>query len=241
MSEFNRNNIDHYLYEIAKEYKKRNKIYNEAEITLIGGASMLINYNFRDMTTDIDALIKASSTMKEIINKIGDENNLPNGWLNDDFKNTKSYTPKIFQYSKFYKKFCNCLSVRTIKDEYLIAMKLCSGRIYKKDLSDIIGILKEHQEQENPINYNDIDKAMQNLYNGWGNVSQDSIDFLNKVFQCDDLESLYYETLSKEKTNKKALLLAEKDYKNEINDNNLNSFLTHFIPQVTENDEIDLD
>lgn len=241
MSEFNRNNIDHYLYEIAKEYKKRNKIYNEAEITLIGGASMLINYNFRDMTTDIDALIKASSTMKEIINKIGDENNLPNGWLNDDFKNTKSYTPKIFQYSKFYKKFCNCLSVRTIKDEYLIAMKLCSGRIYKKDLSDIIGILKEHQEQENPINYNDIDKAMQNLYNGWGNVSQDSIDFLNKVLQCDDLESLYYETLSKEKTNKKALLLAEKDYKNEINDNNLNSFLTHFIPQVTENDEIDLD
>lgn len=241
MSEFNRNNIDHYLYEIAKEYKKRNKIYNEAEITLIGGASMLINYNFRDMTTDIDALIKASSTMKEIINKIGDENNLPNGWLNDDFKNTKSYTPKIFQYSKFYKKFCNCLSVRTIKDEYLIAMKLCSGRIYKKDLSDIIGILKEHQEQENPINYNDINKAMQNLYNGWGNVSQDSIDFLNKVLQCDDLESLYYETLSKEKTNKKALLLAEKDYKNEINDNNLNSFLTHFIPQVTENDEIDLD
>ena len=241
MSEFNRNNIDHYLYEIAKEYKKRNKIYNEAEITLIGGASMLINYNFRDMTTDIDALIKASSTMKEIINKIGDEKNLPNGWLNDDFKNTKSYTPKIFQYSKFYKKFCNCLSVRTIKDEYLIAMKLCSGRIYKKDLSDIIGILKEHQEQENPINYNDIDKAMQNLYNGWGNVSQDSIDFLNKVLQCDDLESLYYETLSKEKTNKKALLLAEKDYKNEINDNNLNSFLTHFIPQVTENDEIDLD
>ena len=102
MSEFNRNNIDHYLYEIAKEYKKRNKIYNEAEITLIGGASMLINYNFRNMTTDIDALIKASSTMKEIINKIGDENNLPNGWLNDDFKNTKSYTPKIFQYSKFF-------------------------------------------------------------------------------------------------------------------------------------------
>lgn len=238
--EFTRNNIDHYLYEIAKEYKKRNKSFPEAEIVLIGGASILVNYNIRNMTTDIDALIKASSTMKEIINEIGDFHNFENGWLNDDFKNTSSYTPKIFQYSKFYKKFCNCLSVRTIKDEYLIAMKLCSGRIYKSDLSDIIGILKEHQEQENPILYKDIDKAMNDLYDGWEKVDKKTIDFLNEVLSSNDLEELYYKTVKEEKQNKQALLLAEKDYKQEINENNLESFITHFSSLIPE-DEIDLD
>lgn len=234
--EFTRNNIDHYLYEIAKEYKKRNKAFPEAEIILIGGASILVNYNIRDMTTDIDALIKASSTMKDVINEIGDLHNLQNGWLNEDFKNTSSYTPKIFQYSKFYKKFCNCLSVRTIKDEYLIAMKLCSGRIYKNDLSDIIGILKEHQEQEKPITYEAINTAMINLYDGWDKVNKKTIDFLNDVLNSDDLEELYYKTINEENKNKKALLLAEKDYKQDINEDNLENFIEHFSPIIDEDD-----
>ena len=102
--EFSKSNIDHFLYELAKEYKKMNRAYPEAEIILIGGASMLVNYSFRDMTTDIDAYIKASSSMKDAINKIGDAYGFTSGWLNDDFKKTESYTPKIVEYSKFYKK-----------------------------------------------------------------------------------------------------------------------------------------
>lgn len=88
--DFNRSNIDHYLYLIAREYKKVNKADPEAEIIIIGGAAIIMNYNFRDTTTDIDSIIRASSSMKDIINKIGDENGLATGWLNEDFKGTPS-------------------------------------------------------------------------------------------------------------------------------------------------------
>ena len=36
------------------------------------------------------------------------------------------------------------LTVRTIVTEYLVVMKLKSGRCYKNDLSDIVGIISEH-------------------------------------------------------------------------------------------------
>ena len=44
---------------------------------------------------------------------------------------TLSYSPKLEQYSVYYKSFYGVLNVRTISAEYLIAMKLCSGRKYK--------------------------------------------------------------------------------------------------------------
>ena len=36
-----------------------------AEIILIGGASILINYGFREMTYDMDAIIKSSGAMRD--------------------------------------------------------------------------------------------------------------------------------------------------------------------------------
>lgn len=35
-----------------------------AEIVLVGDAAILVNYGFREMTYDIDAVITASSAMK---------------------------------------------------------------------------------------------------------------------------------------------------------------------------------
>ena len=81
---FTKENLDYYLKELAKEFRKRNGKNTPAEIVLVGGAAILANYGFCEMTYDIDAVITASS-----------------------------------------------------------AMKLMSGRRYKKDLSDIIGILSE--------------------------------------------------------------------------------------------------
>ncbi len=51
--------------------------FNIVEIVLIGGAAVLANYGFRDMTYDIDAIIQASSSMKDAINKVSDEMGLP--------------------------------------------------------------------------------------------------------------------------------------------------------------------
>mgnify|MGYP000190523015 CR=1 FL=1 len=104
---FTKDNLDGYLKELSKEFRKMNGSRMPAEIILIGGAAVLINYGFREMTYDMDAIIQASSSMKDAINHVGDRMGLPNGWLNTDFMKTASYTPKLIQYSQYYKTFSN--------------------------------------------------------------------------------------------------------------------------------------
>ena len=128
---FTKENLDTYLKELAKELRRLNGKSMPAEIVLVGGAAILTNYSFRDMTTDIDAVIHAASSMKDAINMVGNKFDLPNGWLNADFMRTGSYSPKLDEFSVYYKSFYGVLSVRTIAAEYLIAMKLRSGRKYE--------------------------------------------------------------------------------------------------------------
>ena len=53
---------------------------------------VLLNINgFRGMTTDIDALILASSAMEDAILRVEEKYGLPHGWLNADFTRTESY------------------------------------------------------------------------------------------------------------------------------------------------------
>jgi hypothetical protein len=160
------------LKELGKLFRKQNGKNATAEIVLVGGAAILVNYGFRDMTTDIDAIIHASSSIKDAINQIGDQYNLPNGWLNADFMRTASYTSKLNEFSQYYKTFFGVLQVRSISAEYLIAMKLKSGRKYKNDLSDIVGILAEHEKRGQPITWNGVDLAMHHLYQGWEGVAE---------------------------------------------------------------------
>ena len=130
---FTGENLNDYLKAVAKEYKKMGGKAMPAELILIGGAAVIANYGFREMTTDIDAIIHAASVMKDAINSVGDQYHLQNGWLNTDFMRTASYSPKLDQYSTYYRTFGGILSVRTVQAEYLIAMKLRSGRLYKND------------------------------------------------------------------------------------------------------------
>ena len=95
---FTKENLDNCLKELAKEFRKKNGTRMPAEIILIGGASILINYGFREMTYDMDAIIKSSGAIKEAINIVGDRLGLPVGWLNTDFVNTNSYTPRRRNY-----------------------------------------------------------------------------------------------------------------------------------------------
>ena len=54
---FTKENLDQYLKELAKEFRKINGKNMPADIILIGGASVVINYGFREMTYDMDAVI----------------------------------------------------------------------------------------------------------------------------------------------------------------------------------------
>lgn len=53
---FTKDNLDMYLKELAKEFRKFNGKTMPAEIILVGGAAVLANYGFRNITTDIDAI-----------------------------------------------------------------------------------------------------------------------------------------------------------------------------------------
>ena len=128
-----------YFLELAKHYKRKNrKNLFPVELIVVGGASILLNYEFRYSTMDVDCLINIGSQLKESINYVSEKFSLPINWINDDFKRTASYSNKLIEYSIFYKSYLNIINVRTIKDEYLIAMKIIANRKYKNDLSDII-------------------------------------------------------------------------------------------------------
>lgn len=108
---FTKDNLRQYLKALGKEFRRLNGTSVPAEIILVGGAAILANYDFREMTTDMDALIYASSSMKDAINHVGDVYGLPNGWLNSDFKNTLSYSQKLDEVSVYYGTFSNVLRV----------------------------------------------------------------------------------------------------------------------------------
>jgi hypothetical protein len=212
------------LKELAKEYKKRGR-GTPAEMILVGGASVLINYEFRMASYDIDADYNAPSVMKEAINVVGDKYGLPNGWVNADFKKTASYSPKIVQYSQYYKTFSGVLMIRTVRAEYLVAMKLVSGRQYKKDLSDIAGIVLEQKKAEKPLSYEMIDKAICNLYGGWQDVSDYAKEVLDRVLSSDDLEKLFISLSEDEAEAKEALREMNVKYPNVVKQDNVNDII----------------
>ena len=188
---FTKDNLDTYLKELAKEFRKLNGTAIPAEIILIGGAAILAKYGFRDMTTDVDAVIHASSSMKDAINRVGDKFGLPNGWLNTDFTHTDSYSLKLDEVSEYYKTFSNILQIRTVSAEYLIAMKLRSGRKFKNDRSDIIGILAEHEKRGTPITQEKIDAAVLTLYGSWSNILVDVKSFIEDAIRNGSYEEVY--------------------------------------------------
>ncbi len=233
---FTKDNLEYYLKELAKEFKKRGKGI-PAEMILVGGASVLINYEFRMASYDIDATYNAGAIMKEAINAVGDKFGLPNGWVNDDFKKTASYTPKIMQYSEYYRTFSNVLMIRTVRAEYLVAMKLVSGRQYKKDLSDIAGILYEQQIAGKSLNYEMIDKAICNLYGNWDLVSEYAQKLLARILACEDLKALFIELSEDEDATKDALMEVEKKYPNVVKQDNVNDVIAVALKKKKDRDE----
>lgn len=220
-----KDNVNQYLRELGKEYRRLTGGHMPAEIILIGGASVLVNYGFRELTYDVDAMIRASSAMKEAINRVGDRLGLPNGWLNADFMQTASYTPHLVQYSRYYKTFSNVLQVRTVSAEYLVVMKLMSGRPYKYDRSDVIGILAEQERAGDPITLERIRLAAERLYGGYEYLPERSRAFVEAALQHIDLSVLYQDILRQERENKDILVTLEEDYPNTLNEDNLQNIL----------------
>jgi len=222
---FTRDKLNEYLNALAKEFRRLNGTKTPAEIVLIGGASILVNYGFRELTYDVDAVIIASSAMKEAINNVSDKMNLPNGWLNADFKRTASYSDKLLAVSVYYRTFSNILQVRTITAEYLIAMKLISGRRYKNDISDIYGILWEHSKAGTPITNAAIEHAVVELYGDMAKLPERSVELLESAFENVDFEKLYKQSRKDEKEVKESLVEFDESYPHALKAENIDAVI----------------
>lgn len=222
---FTKKNLDFCLRQLAKEFRRLNGTAVPAEIILIGGAAVLLNYGFRDMTYDVDAIIQASSSMKDAANHVGDALGLPYGWLNSDFVRTKSYSPKLVECSKHYRTYSNVLQIRTVSGEYLVAMKLMSGRKYKNDMSDIVGILREEAQKGTPISAERMEKAVCTLYGGWEKLPEGSATLVKEILCNDNLEALYTKYRRSEQETKSELIAFEKEYPKVLREDNLDEVI----------------
>ena len=177
------------------------------------------------MTADVDAIIHAASSMKDAINRVGDKFNLPNNWLNRDFVKTVSYSPKLDKVSVYYKTYSNVLTVRVVTDEYLVAMKLRSGRKYKNDLSDIIGILADHEDNNNSLSMDMIDNAVNELYGGWNDFPEDSKPFIETAIRNGNFEEIYTSVKTEEKNSREILIAFDRGYENVLDASNTEDIL----------------
>ena len=222
---FTKDNLERYLKELAREFRKRNGKDVPAEITLIGGASVVINYGFREMTYDMDAIMDAASSIKDAIVFVGDKYGLPKGWINDDFMKTDSYTPRIVRYSKYYHTYSNIMTVRTVTGEYLIAMKLRSGRQYKYDRLDVIGILWEQEKQGDPLSLERIRKAVEDLYDSYDVLSEDVRQFIERTIQDGRYSEMYARVRQTEAENRENLLEYQEEKPGVISKDNVNDII----------------
>ena len=161
-----RANAMNIIRRFAKEYSKTlGKA--PAEIIIVGGGSIMLNYKFRDATQDLDVILHAASGIKDVITRFADENNLPRDWMNTDFVKTASYSDVLTEVSRHYCWLNNrTIEIRTVSGIYLIAMKMIAHRDYRNDISDAIGILVEESEAGNHFSYDEIEAAYQKLYHG---------------------------------------------------------------------------
>ncbi len=136
---FTKENLDACLSRLAKEFRKLNGTKSPAEIVLIGGAAVLANYGFRDMTYDIDAVIRASSSMKDAINRVGDK--LP--------QSSQEFITEIMKTGQLEKLYEQYRSTEKSTKESLIQFEQKYPGVTNTDnVNDIIRILKKRKEHE---------------------------------------------------------------------------------------------
>ena len=110
------------------------------------------------------------------------------------------------------------MNFRTISGEYLIAMKLMAGRPYKHDLSDVAEIYAEHRRTGKILSKEAIITAINNLYDSIDKIPESSMIFLDKIYQCDDIDQLILEQKENEKRAKETLITFEENYQDVLSE-----------------------
>jgi hypothetical protein len=115
------------------------------ELCLFGGTVMVLAFSARLATRDVDALFHPSTEIREIAERVAEEQHLPLHWLNDGVKGFLSVRHEttagnLPQFSH--------LRLTMPVPEYLLAMKCMASRIggttgEQSDIADIVFLIRQ--------------------------------------------------------------------------------------------------
>lgn len=164
-----RENIGKIFEELAKEYELRGGT-DLVNIYLVGGAAIMLDFDYRMSTIDIDALYKKNEVLTDAIKSVASKMKLPSDWLNDNVAATPSYSNEIVNKSKAVSKYGKYITVYSLEPKYLIAMKLKSSRPTGGDLDDVLMMIYELRFKNVSITYEEIIGAYKELYKDFSNT-----------------------------------------------------------------------
>ncbi|HIJ82633.1 MAG TPA: hypothetical protein HPQ00_00325 [Magnetococcales bacterium] len=110
----------------------------KGEILIFGGAAMILAFDARPATKDVDAIFKPKTAMIDAIKRIAEELHLPEDWLNDavkGFTSSRGDTRLLFGLPN--------LAIYVPTTEYLLAMKALSARVDSADKDDFIFLVEK--------------------------------------------------------------------------------------------------
>ena len=116
----------------------------EGEICLLGGAVMVLAFNARPSTKDVDAIFEPASVVRRLAREVALEQDLPEDWLNDGAKGFISSRHETT--SADVPQFPG-LRLTVPTPEYMLAMKCMASRIgtapdVPGDVADIRFLIK---------------------------------------------------------------------------------------------------
>lgn len=190
-----RDDLDQLFTKLAAEYIELGGS-KEVEIYLVGGAAIILNFDFRMSTIDVDAMFKDNDILEIAIQNVSQKNGLPSDWLNKDFITTPSYSPKIIDKAKKYAVYHNIIFVYLLEPKYLIAMKLKSSRPTGGDLDDIIKMIYELRYKGTEITYEQIIEAYKEFYSDFSNTYSYFLEKTKEACETpvEDFEFLFKKT-----------------------------------------------
>ncbi len=177
-----KDNIDSILESFANHYISQDNVL-PINIYIVGGSAIVMRFDYRQSTIDIDALYEKNYQVDLAIKETALEKNVPSDWLNSDFVNTPSYSPNISKASYLYKTINDKVNIYCLKPEYLIAMKIKSSRPTGGDLEDVLKMIYELRYKKQDISYGKIIDAYLFLYKDFSNTYQYFLDKTKEAFE----------------------------------------------------------
>jgi hypothetical protein len=118
----------------------------QSEILVAGGAALLLLFNARETTKDVDAyfLDPDTSTLRRAVGRVAERLDLPPDWLNDA---AKGYFEGLSQGEILYES--SSLKARAVSLTQLLAMKLAAWRdaIDRSDARLLLEMLRGSQAE----------------------------------------------------------------------------------------------